>query len=170
MSETESTVRQPDQAEITDYDDPNAPWNQAWDQEAGIAGWNDEVIAEFRANDGKVGGACAGSDLILLTTTGAKSGKRHTTPLGPAYRGEVLYVSSFMEGRYPAWWHNIKANPRVMVELSGATHNATGKVLEGAEYDEFAAWVLANNPLLADFQSKADRPLPLVVLTIDDES
>lgn len=167
MSETEATVGQPDQADITDYNDPNAPWNQAWDQEGSIANWNDAVIEEFRENSGKVGGAYAGGDLILLTTTGAKSGKRHTTPLGPLYRGETMYVSSFIEDKYPAWWYNIKANAQVTIEFRGETHQGTGRVLEGAEYDEFAAWVLANNPLLADFQSKVDRPLPLVVLTLE---
>ncbi|SUA79526.1 Deazaflavin-dependent nitroreductase [Nocardia otitidiscaviarum] len=170
MSDFESTAEQPDQPTITDYDDPNAPWNQAWDQEGGIANWNADVIEEFRNNSGKVGGAYAGGDLILLTTTGAKSGKRHTTPLGPLHRGDVMYVSSFIEDKYPAWWYNIKANPQVTVELRDKTYRATGKALEGAEYDEFAAWVLAENPLLADFQSKVDRPIPLVVLTFDDES
>ncbi|MBF6237524.1 nitroreductase family deazaflavin-dependent oxidoreductase [Nocardia otitidiscaviarum] len=169
MSDFESTAGQPNQPAITDYDDPNAPWNQAWDQEGGIANWNDDVIEEFRNNSGKVGGAYAGMDLILLTTTGAKSGRRHTIPLGPAYRGDTMYVSSFMEDKYPAWWYNVKANPQVTIELRDKTYQATGKVLEGAEYDQFAAWVLANNPLLADFQSKVDRPIPLVVLTLDGE-
>ncbi|MEV0360593.1 nitroreductase/quinone reductase family protein [Nocardia sp. NPDC050697] len=154
--------------DITDYNDPSAPWNQAWDQEGSIAGWNGDVITEFRANSGRVGGAYAGGDLILLTTTGARSGKQHTTPLGPLYRGDTLYVSSFVEDRYPAWWHNIKANPQVTVELGDRTHRATGRVLQGAEYAEFAAWVLAENPLLADFQSKAGRPIPLVVLSLDE--
>ncbi|UGT60736.1 nitroreductase/quinone reductase family protein [Nocardia asteroides] len=157
-----------DPADITDYDDPNAPWNQAWDQEGGITGWNDDVITEFRENSGRVGGAYAGGDLILLTTTGARSGKPHTTPLGPLYRGDTLYVSSFIEDKYPAWWHNIRANSQVTVEHRDQTHRATGRVLEGAEYDEFASWVLANNPLLADFQSKVSRPIPLVVLTLDN--
>ncbi|WP_282785531.1 MULTISPECIES: nitroreductase/quinone reductase family protein [unclassified Nocardia] len=170
MSDFESTAEQPDQPAITDYDDPNAPWNQAWDQEGGIADWNADVIEEFRNNSGKVGGAYAGGDLILLTTTGARSGKRHTTPLGPLYRGDTMYVSSFIEDKYPAWWYNIKANPRVTIEFRGKTHQGTGKVLEGSDYDEFAAWALAENPLLADFQSKVDRPIPLVVLTFDDES
>lgn len=169
MSETESTPGQPKQADITDYNDPNAPWNQAWDPLGGIANWNDEVIKEFRENSGKVGGAYAGGDLILLTTAGAKSGKRHTTPLGPLYRGDTMYVSSFIEDKYPSWWYNIKANPQVTIGLRDKTYQATGKVLEGADYDEFAAWVPANNPLPADFQSKVDRPMPLVVLTLDGE-
>lgn len=169
MSEIEATAGRPEQADITDYNDPDAPWNQSWDQEGGIANWNDDVINEFRENSGKVGGAYAGGDLILLTTTGAKSGKRHTTPLGPLYRDDTVYVSSFIEDKYPDWWYNIKANPQVTIELRDKTYPATGKVLEDADYDEFAAWVLANNPLLADFQSKIDRPMPLVVLTLHDE-
>ncbi|WP_063007460.1 nitroreductase/quinone reductase family protein [Nocardia kruczakiae] len=170
MSDIESTAGQRVQADITDYNDPNAPWNQAGDHQGGIADWNDGVIKEFRENSGKVGGAYAGGDLILLTTTGAKSGKRHTTPLGPLYRDDIMYVSSFIEDKYPAWWYNIKANPQVTIEFRDKTHQATGKALEAEPYAEFAAWVLANNPLLADFQSKVDRPIPLVVLTLDDES
>ncbi|WP_109522624.1 MULTISPECIES: nitroreductase/quinone reductase family protein [Nocardia] len=169
MSETESTAGQLDQADITDYNDPNAPWNRAWDQDGGIADWNDEVIEEFRGNSGKVGGAYAGGDLILLTTIGARSGKRHTTPLGPLYRGDIMYVSSFVEDKYPAWWYNIKANPQVTIELRDKTYRAIGTVLEGEDYHEFVAWVLINNPLLADFQSKVDRPVPLVVLTLEGE-
>ncbi|MGK8525001.1 nitroreductase/quinone reductase family protein [Nocardia asteroides] len=169
MNGTDSTARQPDRTATTAYDDPNAPWNQAWDQQDGIANWNDDVIREFRENSGKVGGAYAGGDLILLTTTGAKSGRRHTIPLSPLYRDDTMFVSSFIEDKYPAWWYNIKANPQVTIELRDKTYQATGKVLEGAEYDEFAAWVLGNNPLLADFQAKVDRPMPLVVLTLDGE-
>ncbi|MEU4312185.1 nitroreductase/quinone reductase family protein [Nocardia sp. NPDC024068] len=169
MSETEATAEQAAQADITDYNDPDAPWNQAWDQQDGIANWNDDVIKEFRENSGKVGGAYAGGDLILLTTTGARSGKRHTTPLGPLYRDSTMFVSSFIEDKYPAWWYNIKANPQVTIELRDKIYQATGTVLEGADYDEFAAWVMADNPLLADFQSKVDRPMPLVVLTLHGE-
>jgi hypothetical protein len=69
MSETESTAGQPDQADITDYNDPNAPWNQAWDQEGSIANWNDDVIKEFRENSGKVGGAVAARTPSMPRTT-----------------------------------------------------------------------------------------------------
>lgn len=79
-------------------------------------------------------------------------------------------MSSFVEDKYPAWWHNIKANPQITIELRDKTYQATGKVLEAEAYDEFAAWVLTENPLLADFQSKIDRPIPLVILTLDRES
>ncbi|MEV0337021.1 nitroreductase/quinone reductase family protein [Nocardia sp. NPDC050717] len=150
--------------QVTSYDDPDAPWNKEFSPDE-MVGWNDDVIKEFRDNDGKVGGDYAGATLLLLTTTGAKSGKPHVVPLGALYRDDVLYVSSFMEDRYPAWYHNAKANPRVTIELGGEKFAATADVLTGDRYAEFAAWALAQNPLLADYQSKTDKPLPLVTFT-----
>lgn len=168
MSDSESVAAQQNNDEVTSYDDPDAPWNQQY-SEAEMANWNDGVIEEFRTNGGKVGGAYAGATLLLLTTTGAKSGKQHTVPLGTLYRGDLLYLSSFIEDKYPAWWYNIKANPQITVEFGDKKYKATGKVLEGPEYDEFAAWVLANNPLLADFQAKIERPVPLATITLGEE-
>ncbi|NNH73760.1 nitroreductase family deazaflavin-dependent oxidoreductase [Nocardia uniformis] len=167
MSENESAMSE-STTEITSYDDPDAPWNQEY-TEAEMANWNDGVIAEFRQNQGKVGGAYEGGELVLLTTTGAKSGKQHMVPLGllrrPTEAGEVLYVSSFIEGKYPAWFYNAKKNSQVTIEHGAETFQGTCKVLEGEEYDEFAAWALGNNPMLAEYQAKVDRPLPLAVLT-----
>ncbi|MEU2036417.1 nitroreductase/quinone reductase family protein [Nocardia amamiensis] len=166
MSETGSSAAESTPA-ITSYDDPDAPWNQQYsDEEA--AQWNDDVIQEFRHNEGKVGGAYEGAELLLLTTTGAKSGKRHVVPLGLLRRGETLYVSSFIEDKYPAWYFNVKADSRVTIELGSTTYQGTARALEGAEYEEFAGWVLANNPLLADYQAKVTRPLPLVVLQLGE--
>ncbi|WP_280348845.1 nitroreductase/quinone reductase family protein [Nocardia neocaledoniensis] len=153
--------------QVTSYDDPDAPWNKKFSPDE-MVGWNDDVIREFRENGGKVGGDYAGATLLLLTTTGAKSGKPHVVPLGALYRDDVLYVSSFMEDRYPAWYHNAKANPRVTIELGGEKFAATADVLTGDRYAEFATWALAQNPLLADYQSKTDKPLPLVTFTRAD--
>ncbi|MEU6833507.1 nitroreductase/quinone reductase family protein [Nocardia beijingensis] len=166
MSETHAAPSE-NAAAITSYDDPDAPWNQEHAEEE-MAHWNDGVIQEFRDNVGKVGGAYAGGELMLLTTTGAKSGKPHVVPLGLLRRGETMYVSSFIEDRYPAWYHNVKAHPNVTIELGPTTYRGTARALEGAEYDEFAAWVIANNPLLADYQAKVSRPLPLVVLELGE--
>ena len=164
---SEQTTPNPQRA-VTSFDDPDAPWNKV--AEGDIRNWNAPVIQEFRENHGVVGGDYAGSTLLLLTTTGAKSGKQHVVPLGALYRDQTLYLSSFIEDKYPAWWHNIKADPAVIVELGGRTHRATGRVLEGDDYTEFATWVQQNNPLLADFQSKTDRPIPLVTLTMHNPS
>lgn len=151
-------------AETARYDDPDAPWNQHTEDVPAV--WNTEVIREFRANGGRVGGAYADATLLLLTTTGAKTGKRHVVPLAALYRGETLYISSLVDDGYPSWYHNVRADPAVIVELGDHVHHATARVLTGAAYDEFAAWVLANNPLLADFQATTERPVPLVILTL----
>ena len=131
------------------YDDADAPWNQEAGQ--GPSNWNDDVIAEFRANAGQVAGHYTGYPLILLTTTGARSGALRVVPLAPNYRGDTLYLSSFREDRDPDWFHNIRTNPTVTVEI-------------GTEYDEFAEWVRRNNQLLAEFQATIDRPVPLVTI------
>ncbi|KXP12129.1 nitroreductase/quinone reductase family protein [Tsukamurella pseudospumae] len=145
------------------YDDPEMPWNTLTEET--IGDWNRNVIAEFRANEGVVGGAYAGGSLLLLTTTGARSGRPHTVPVGPLFRGEQLYLSSFIEKTYPAWWHNARRHPAVTVEIGERTVAATARVLVGDEYAEFAAWALADNPDLAAFQATIDRPIPLVTLT-----
>ncbi|MEU8898382.1 nitroreductase/quinone reductase family protein [Nocardia sp. NPDC048505] len=138
---------------ITEYDDP------------------DSVITEFRENEGEVGGACAGAELILLTTIGAESGRPHVVPLEllrrPSGAGDILYVSSLIEDRYPAWYYNAKKNPRVTIEHGPEQFSGLVTVLEGAEYEEFAAWALAHNPPLAEHQAKVARPLPLAVVTFD---
>lgn len=145
------------------YDDPEMPWNNLTEET--IGDWNRNVIDEFRANAGVVGGAYEGGSLLLLTTTGARSGRPHTVPLGPLYRGEQMYVSSFIEKSYPAWWHNARKESAVVVEIGERTVPATARVLEGEEYDEFARWALADNPDLAAFQATIDRPIPLMTIT-----
>ncbi|MBF6211049.1 nitroreductase family deazaflavin-dependent oxidoreductase [Nocardia puris] len=160
MSESHSPAAE---STITDYDDPNAPWNKLA-EDGDVAGWNNDVISEFREQGGKVGGDYEGGDLVLLTTTGAKSGKQHVVPLGLCYRGEIPYVSSFVEDRYPAWYHNVKADGRVVIEHGSHTYDGFARVLTGAAYDEFAAFAFADNPMLAQCQERAGHPLPLVVL------
>ncbi|WP_019202485.1 nitroreductase/quinone reductase family protein [Tsukamurella sp. 1534] len=147
------------------YDDPEMPWNTLTAET--IGDWNTKVIAEFRANAGAVGGVYEGGTMILLTTTGARSGRPHTVPLSPMLRGEQMYLSSFIEKAYPAWWHNARREPHVTVEIGDRTVPAVARVLEGEEYDEFARWVLQNNPDLAAFQATVDRPIPLVELTLE---
>ncbi|MFI5720099.1 nitroreductase/quinone reductase family protein [Nocardia sp. NPDC051750] len=164
MTEAAPPTESAPAAGYTRYDDPDAPWNRFTEQDPAV--WNTEVIREFRANGGRVGGDYAGATLLLLTTTGAKTGKRHVVPLGALYRDETLYVSSLVDSGDPAWYHNVQADPAVIVELGDHVYHATARALTGAAYDEFAAWVLENNPLLAGFQATTERPIPLVVLTL----
>ena len=87
--------------------------------------WNDEIIKEFRANAGTAK-AFAQQPILLLHTTGAKSGADRVNPLAYLKRGETLYVFASFNARpiNPAWYHNLKANPKVIVEVGTETFDA----------------------------------------------
>lgn len=163
-----TTVSSGDQTQATtDSDAPAAdetnPWDRTdWTPES-IRDWNNQIIAEFRANGGKVGGAYEGGDLILLTTTGARSGRPHTVPLSPLAAGDRLIVSSFIETNYPAWYHNLRANPVVTIERGTETFTATATIPTGEERQNLWAYFTEQSPLLLEHQAKTTLPLPLVV-------
>ncbi|MFI0710191.1 nitroreductase/quinone reductase family protein [Streptomyces inhibens] len=129
--------------------------------------FNQQVIEEFRANGGSVGGPFEGGRLLLLTTTGARSGSRHTTPLGylPDGGGRVLVIASAAGApKHPAWYHNVVANPRVTVEAGVFTYEAQAVVLEGAERDQAFARAAEADPGWSEYQAKTTRVLPVVAL------
>ncbi|CAM5629458.1 Nitroreductase family deazaflavin-dependent oxidoreductase OS=Streptomyces alboniger OX=132473 GN=CP975_31765 PE=3 SV=1 [Streptomyces alboniger] len=128
--------------------------------------FNQSVIEEFRANGGKVGGPFEGAELLLLTTTGAKSGKEHTTPLGfVRYGGQVLVVGSNLGApHHPDWYHNVLARPAVRVELGAGEFQAIAVPAEGERRDRLFARVVADRPGYADYQARTSRVLPVVVL------
>ncbi|MFD3412591.1 nitroreductase/quinone reductase family protein [Streptomyces cyaneofuscatus] len=128
------------------------------------------VIDEFRANAGKVGGPFAGSDLLLLTTTGARTGRPHTTPLGHVRYGErVLVVGSNLGApQHPDWYHNLLARPAVQVELGDQEFETVAVPAEGSTRDELFARVVAEAPGYAEYQAATDRVLPVVVLSLPD--
>src|SRR5947209_5369720 len=97
--------------------------------------WNQAVVDEFRANGGKVGGMWEGRPLLLLTTTGAKTGRRHTTPLMYNTDGDRLLVFATKGGapNHPSWYHNLVANPTVTVEHGGETFEARAVPITGGE-------------------------------------
>ncbi|WP_219514494.1 nitroreductase/quinone reductase family protein [Nonomuraea ceibae] len=132
-------------------------------------GFNQSIIDQFRASNGRVGPPFEGARLILLTTTGARSGARHTTPLGYlADEGNSrIFVIASAGGspRHPAWFHNILADPRVTVEDGAFTYEATAAVLDGAERDEIFARAVEADPAWADYETKSGRTLPVVALT-----
>ncbi|WP_395369043.1 nitroreductase/quinone reductase family protein [Streptomyces tubercidicus] len=129
--------------------------------------FNRQVIEEFRANGGRVGGPIEGGRLLLLTTTGARSGAPHTTPLGylPDGDGRVLVIASAGGApKHPAWYHNLVAHPRVTVEAGVFTYEAQAVVLEGAERDRAFARAVDSDPGWSEYQEKTDRVLPVVAL------
>jgi deazaflavin-dependent oxidoreductase (nitroreductase family) len=132
-----------------------------------MSDYNDGIIAEFRANGGKVGGRWEGRDLLLLTTTGRKSGRAHTTPMVFTRDGDRLLVYASKGGApaHPDWYLNLVADPRVVVEVGTERYDAAATPLEGEERDrEFAAQA-ARVPTFAEYQEKTSRVIPVVALT-----
>lgn len=130
------------------------------------ASLNQQVIDEFRANGGKVGGMFAGSTLVLVTTTGAKSGKQTVAPLVSTVDGDrlLIYASAGGAPTNPAWYHNLVANPRVTVEFGAETFPARASVVTGAERDRLFAEQIARAPNFGDYQRNTARDIPVVAL------
>jgi deazaflavin-dependent oxidoreductase (nitroreductase family) len=129
--------------------------------------WNQKIIDEFRANDGKVGGQFEGAPVLLLTTTGAKSGRRHTTPMMYQVGDDTLYVFASKAGAptHPDWYHNLMANPTVTVEVGTATYEATAAALPRDERDRVYAEQVARFPGFGEYQEKTTRVIPVVAIT-----
>ncbi|GAA3542711.1 nitroreductase/quinone reductase family protein [Streptomyces osmaniensis] len=129
--------------------------------------FNQQVIEEFRANKGRVGGYFEGARLLLLTTTGARTGRPHTTPVGylPDSDDRVLIIASAAGApRHPAWFHNLVANPRVTVESGAFTYEARAVVLDGEERDRIFARAVEADPGWAAYQEKTERAIPVIAL------
>jgi deazaflavin-dependent oxidoreductase (nitroreductase family) len=128
--------------------------------------WNRQTIEAFRANGGKVGGMWEGRPLLLLTTTGAKSGQRRTTPVMYLPDGDRLLVFASKAGAptNPAWYHNLLAHPEVTVEVGTETYEANATPLTGGERDRLFARHAGLFPQFADYQAKTTRKIPVVAL------
>ena len=129
--------------------------------------YNRQLIEEFRTNRGKTGGPFEGRPLLLLTTTGAKSGARRTTPMMYIPDGERLLViaSNIGAPAHPAWYHNLVAHPDVTVEVGTETFEATAIVIEGTERDRLWSRIVASYPFFADHQAKTTRQIPVIALS-----
>ena len=130
--------------------------------------WNQQIIDEFRANDGKVGGQFAGANLLILRTIGAKSGQLRESPV--AYFADedgsmVVVASKAGLPTNPAWYHNLKANPKFDVEVGTARLPVTAEELTGSEYEAKWAEIVAVAPGFGEYQKKTTRVIPLVRLT-----
>lgn len=131
-----------------------------------VNAFNKSIIDEFRANDGKFGGQFAGADLLLLHTTGAKSGQPRVSPL--AYfriDGKLIIIGSFAGAPVsPAWVHNLRADPRARVELGADTFGVTARELPAGERAALFDKVTAAAPGFAEYQAKTSRVIPLFEL------
>ena len=131
-----------------------------------MSDFNENVINEFRANGGKVGGQFEGAPMMLLTTTGAKSGQARTKPVVYTKDGDrfVIIASKAGAPTNPDWFHNLVANPEVTLEVGDERFPARATVTSGEErrrlYDAQAALM----PGFADYAQKTTREIPVVVL------
>jgi len=128
--------------------------------------FNEKIIAEFRANGGKVGPPFEGAPMALLTTKGARSGRSHTTPLVYLQDGGRICVFASMGGapKHPQWYRNVVANPEVEVEVGSQKYAARAVVTSGAERDALYGRQAALIPTFGEYQQKTSRTIPVVAL------
>jgi deazaflavin-dependent oxidoreductase (nitroreductase family) len=128
--------------------------------------FNEKIVAEFRANDGKVSGQFANASLLLLHTTGAKSGQPRVSPL--AYfrvDGKLIIIGSFAGApTNPAWVHNLRANPQAHIEVGTDAYDVTASELPSTERAELFDKITAAAPGFAEYQAKTSRVIPLFEL------
>ena len=126
-----------------------------------------EVIAEFRANGGKVGGYFVGLPLLLLTTTGARSGQPRITALTYLADGRryVVFAADGGAPRNPDWYRNLIADPEVTVEVGVETFKATATIITGEEREALYEWFIVLQPQLAFYQERTSRQIPAVAFT-----
>ena len=129
--------------------------------------FNAGIIEEFRANGGKVGGMFEGAPMILLTTTGAKSGKPYTTPVVHTDDGDRIVIIASKAGApsNPDWYYNLVANPEVTVELGTETFQSTASVVTGEERQRLYDVQAELMPNFKEYAEKTTREIPVVVLT-----
>jgi len=128
--------------------------------------YNRQLIEAFRANRGKPGRPLVARPLLLLTTTGAKSGQARTSPLMYIPDGDDLLVlaSNYGAPRHPDWYHNLLVHPNVTVEVGSETYHAIAVPLRGVEHERTWARMVERYPSFAELQTKTSRQIPIVAL------
>ena len=128
--------------------------------------WNEQIIKEFRANGGKVGGQFEGAPLLLLHSTGAKSGRERVSPVMYRPDGDryVIFASKAGAPTNPDWYHNLKASPEASVEVGTDQVQVTAHDAEGDERERLWSEQKQEYPGFADYESKTTRTIPVVIL------
>ncbi len=131
-----------------------------------MSDWNDKIISEFRANHGRVGGPFDDAPLLLLHTTGARSGTERVNPM--MYQavdgGLAVFASKAGADRNPDWYHNLRAHPEARIEVGDETLAVTARVLDPSEREPIWEEQKARYPGFADYEAKTDRVIPVVLL------
>jgi deazaflavin-dependent oxidoreductase (nitroreductase family) len=133
---------------------------------AGMPDFNTQIIDEFRANGGKVGGGFAGAPMLLLHTTGARSGQERVNPLVYQADGDHMAVFASKGGapNNPDWYHNVVAHPDVVVEVGDDTFPVRARVATGEERDRLFSRQKELMPGFAEYEARTSRQIPVVVL------
>jgi deazaflavin-dependent oxidoreductase (nitroreductase family) len=128
--------------------------------------FNQQIIAEYRANDGKVGGPFEGAPLLLLHSTGAKSGEERINPVMYLADGDRLAVFASKAGAptNPDWYYNLLAHPRSTVEVDGRTVEVNARVADDDERNRLWSKQKELYPGFADYEQKTSRQIPVVIL------
>ena len=131
-----------------------------------MSDWNTAVIEEFRANDGKVGGNFEHIPLLLLHTTGAKTGKQRVNPLAYQAVGDDVAVFASKGGSptHPDWYRNLVAEPRATIEIGNETIPVRARVAVGEERERIWSLQKERLPGFADYEQKTSRQIPVVLL------
>lgn len=128
--------------------------------------WNQRIIEEFRANEGRVGGQFDGAPMLLLHTTGARTGQERVNPMMFLDLDGRRYVFASKAGADtdPDWYRNLVANPTVEVEAGTERYRATATPLQGDARTEVYAEQARRYPGFAEYQQKTSRVIPVVEL------
>lgn len=126
---------------------------------------NRGVIAEFRENDGQLSGPMAGAPVLLLTTTGRRSGSPHTTPIGFVDASGKLAAAAANGGAddNPDWFDNLSNNPTATIEVPGATVSVEATITEGEERERLLEQLVAALPGMSEHVAATSRAIPVVV-------
>jgi deazaflavin-dependent oxidoreductase (nitroreductase family) len=131
-----------------------------------LKAFNANIVDEFRANGGKVGGQFEGAELLLLTTTGAKSGQPRLSPLAYFTLDDRLLVVGSYAGADvdPAWVHNLRKNSRAHIEVGTTNYDVIARELPSAERDHLYSRLVEQSPVFGEYQQKTSRVIPLFEL------
>ena len=128
-----------------------------------MSDWNTAIIQEFRDNQGVVGGMFEGRPLLLLTSTGAKTGNPHTTPAACYMDGDawVIIASAAGADSNPAWYFNLKANPKARIEVGAETLDVEATEAVGDDRDRLYAGMVELSPQFSEYELTTARKIPV---------
>ncbi len=131
-----------------------------------MSDWNTKIIEEFRANQGKVGGNFENMKLLLLHTTGAKSGLLRLNPAAYTEDGDRLVIIASKGGAdtHPDWYYNVVANPNVTIEVGTEKYDAVATVEQEPERTRLYDQMAAQHPFFEEYRQKTSRIIPVITL------